>query len=248
MAGSVSVLASTLPAGCPTADELVESEQQSQALPGDPPMTQPESAPVPRRNPPPANEELIGQLPGDESIEDTSDPTDLDEPVASNPWADNVTLIMLDAAGAAQLDGDLANGAPVSDLSWAWTSNVACFTPAQGEFFEGNQVFYALAVRQPAGSILTITVTPDEDVEVSLYGYQTGTAGGYPVPPDVSRVNPCESSQASTISGPDPGEPESIEFHNPTSNEYNTFFAVCGDAVTGFAGGYTISVELIDAY
>lgn len=174
-----------------------------------------------------------------------SDDGDIDtEP--SNPWGDNVTLVAFSAYGTAELEGDLSDGAPLADLSWADDSNVACFTGPQFPFFKGNQVFYALESPQPAGSIVTITVTPDPDVEVSVYGY-TASATSYPLPP-MKYSTTCEASLGSTLTGPNPGVAESIEFHNPTGNEYNIFFAVSGDAYTGTAGHYEVIVELIDAY
>ncbi len=168
------------------------------------------------------------------------------DPEPVNPWGDDVTLVTFTADGIAELEGDLADGAPLADLSWADDSNVACFTWAQFPFFKGNQVFYALESPQPSGSIVKITVIPDSSVEVSLYGY-TASATSHPLPP--MRYNTvCEASLGSTLTGPNPGVAESIEFHNPTGNEYNIFFAVSGDAYTGTAGHYEVIVELIDAY
>ena len=74
-------------------------------------------------------------------------------------------------------------------------------------------------------------MTPDPDVEVNLYGYQTGTSNYY-LPPNIPSVVACEASfNASLSHEPNPGVTEAITFYNASdSNSYNIFFAVAGNS------------------
>lgn len=182
---------------------------------------------------------------GDDRIDSDRDgiPDACDAPV--NPWGDDVLLVDLDEDGVAEFEGDLSDGEPLNDLSWAHNVNVACWTALLDEYFVGNHVFYALRGVQPGHSILYIEVTPDSDVDVSLYAYTQATTE-YPVPPDVSRAN-CEADHA-PYSGPNPGETEDVEFHNPTNNSYNIFFAVAGGRTSDTSGSFRVKVRLISAY
>ena len=170
-----------------------------------------------------------------------------DEPTPPTGWLPETTVLTLDPQGVATAAGDLSFGRPICDLSFAWSGQVACFPETQVQHFQGNQVFYALKDPMPAKSIVTITVTPEPDVEVSLYGLQMGTTSFYQ-PPYVPTAVTCEESHATSLSHtPNPGVPESIELQNPGNNPYNVFFAVAGDDQTGLSGGYTVTVKLIES-
>ncbi len=157
-------------------------------------------------------------------------------------WPDSVTQIeVVDGVGGAR--GDLADGSCVN-LDWAQDAQIACFPSTRFDYFTGNHVFFALADPLPGRSVATITVTPDPDVEVSLYGYRDGT-GEFQVPPRIEGSTVCEASYPVAIGHqPNPGEPETIQFFSPGNNEYNIFFAVAGDADTGTSGRFAIDVQV----
>ena len=148
-------------------------------------------------------------------------------------WPASVTRI---EAGEV-VEGDLATGELV-DLDWADQSNVACFPATEFLNFEGNHVFYA--VEQPEGSVLSVTVTPDADVDVSVYMLQYGGGSRY-VPPEVPSAVTCEAGFDQTNDS-NPGEAESASV-TATTNPYTVLIGVAGPAgVT--AGAFQLSVDL----
>ena len=157
-------------------------------------------------------------------------------------WPGNVNLVALGSDLRESVSGDLSTGECVN-LEFA--EDNFCFPGTQDQHFEGNHVFYAIEEPMPPNSTMRITVTPDPDVEVSLYGYNKA-AGSIAVPPMVRSAVSCEASY--TLAGiehtPNPGEPEVIEFQNPTNNSYSVFFGVAGDRDTGTAGAYTVDIEM----
>ena len=64
-------------------------------------------------------------------------------------------------------------------------------------------------------------------MDLNLYGYQIGSQN-YFVPPYVPSAVSCEAAWPKGVGDTtNPGEPETIEFQNPTaSSYYNIFFAV----------------------
>lgn len=69
--------------------------------------------------------------------------------------------------------GNLSDGLPLTDLSWAWNSANACFPETQKQKFTGNHVLYTCVL--PAYSEMTVTVIPkDPKANFSVYAYQTG--------------------------------------------------------------------------
>ncbi len=178
-----------------------------------------------------------------------------------------MTRVGLDEAGETSLDGDLADGACTNlgfaddsdvaqvqgnldegqcvNLGFADDSDVACFPGTRFDYFEGNHVFYALDEPMPPRSVLDVTVTPADGVEVSAYGYMRG-ADVYEVPPNLLRAVTCEASYPIAIGHqPNPGEPETLHFENPThENSYNVLIAVAGDGLTGDAGAFDVDIEM----
>jgi len=149
-------------------------------------------------------------------------------------WPNSVTRI---EAGQV-IEGDLAEGETV-DLDWADQSSVACFPGTEFSNFEGNHVFYA--VEQPEGSELTVTVTPDEGTDVSIYLLQYGTSSRY-VPPEVPTAVTCEAGFDQTNDS-NPGEVESAMV-TATTNPYVVLIGVA--APTGVvAGSYQLQVEIL---
>jgi hypothetical protein len=159
-------------------------------------------------------------------------------------WPSSVTSIELDADGNGSVSGDLSSGSCMN-LGWAENSSVACYPSTRFDRFQGSHVMYALEEPIPPNSVLSITLTPDDDVDANLYGFQIG-ADSFMVPPAVPSVVSCEASYPSSpYGGLNPGEQEKIYFYNPSdSAAYNIFFAVAGP--TGVdAGGYELDVHLV---
>jgi hypothetical protein len=162
-------------------------------------------------------------------------------------WAPELTMIDLDAAGTAQIAGDLAAGAPPCTLDWADDASVACFPSNHDVHFAGNHVLYALSDPVPPASVLHVTVTPEPGVDVSLYGYWMGTTNFY-VPPFLPAVGACEASYPINIDqASNPDVPETLSFWNPGGNPYNYVLGVAGYGAEGISGGYTIDVEIIES-
>lgn len=158
-------------------------------------------------------------------------------------WPAAVSQIELDDEGHGEAAGDLADGSCVNH-GFANTSQVACFPATRNHMYEGNHVFYALSEPIPPRSVVTITAAPTDGGEISLYGLQAGE-NNFPVPPKV-HTGICEASYGPGVGGPpNPGEPETIRFFNPSDNfSYNIFFAVAGDAMTGEQGTFDVEVDL----
>ena len=161
-------------------------------------------------------------------------------------WPGSVTRLQVEN-GVAVAHADLADGHPQCTLDWASNSSVACFPATINDYYRGNHLFFALSAPPAPGSNVYVRVIPDDDVEVSLYGYRLGT-DRYMIPPLVPSVGQCEASNARTIfeHTPNPGVIESIEFYNPGANAYNYFFGVAGFADGQHEGRFTLEVEVQD--
>jgi hypothetical protein len=69
--------------------------------------------------------------------------------------------------------GNLSEGQPLTDLSWAWNSANACFPETQKQKFTGNHVFFTGII--PKYSEMTVTVIPeDKNANFSVYAYEIG--------------------------------------------------------------------------
>lgn len=91
--------------------------------------------------------------------------------------------------GTATVTGDLAEGAVLPDLSWAWSSQNACFVAAQQRKFSGRHVLYQ--TRLPARAEMTVRVTPDDpQANFSLYAY---SGSGEYIVPNLPRCVSCEA-------------------------------------------------------
>jgi len=90
-----------------------------------------------------------------------------------------------------EVKGDIKEGQILSSLRWAEQSSVACFPGTRFEMFNGNHVFYRIAL--PAASAMTITVTPKDNAQISLYALRQGTSD-QAIPPNVGSAISCEAS------------------------------------------------------
>ncbi len=76
---------------------------------------------------------------------------------------------------------NLNEGVFLKDLSWAWSSQNACFTEIQKTKFTGKHVFFTGII--PAHSITSIEVIPlDKKANFSIYGYQINLNEDFLVP------------------------------------------------------------------
>ena len=138
--------------------------------------------------------------------------------------------------------GNLSDGAPIEDLSWASTSSNACFPATQNSKFRGNHVLHGFSIRPY--SEVTVTVIPDKkDANFSLYGYQIG-ATSYRVVPDLPSCVSCEADHKWDYPkrGKTQDHTRSI-FFNSTTNPYNIFIGVVGADAGTNQGAYTLKIE-----
>ena len=90
-----------------------------------------------------------------------------------------------------KIEGNLVNGQPMSDLSWAWNSSVACFPELQKEKFTGNHVLYAIDL--PSYSNMDISLTPaSKGTDLSIYAYMVGSISESNLVPNLGRCVRCE--------------------------------------------------------
>lgn len=87
--------------------------------------------------------------------------------------------------------GDLSEGSPMSDLSWAWQSSVACFPKTQEMKFTGNHQLFQFEL--PARSEVEILLIPDDKKsDMSIYAYMIGVNSDAIVP-HLSSCIRCEA-------------------------------------------------------
>jgi hypothetical protein len=130
---------------------------------------------------------------------------------------------------------DLAEG-EVVDLAWASQSEVNCWPGNENTNFNGNHVFFATV--QPANSFLTVAVTPQPGVDVSMYLMQLSSDEA-PVPPNVDRALSCDYG-ADVQYDSNPGE---VEYFSTLGygTDVNVLIGVAG--ANGTTAG-TFEVEL----
>jgi hypothetical protein len=94
-----------------------------------------------------------------------------------------------EANATVSLTGNLSEGASMSDLSWAWDSQNACFVATKQHKFTGHHVLYQTEI--PTRSEMTIRVIPkDKNANLSLYAYSGGRGA---IVPNLSGCVSCEA-------------------------------------------------------
>lgn len=136
-----------------------------------------------------------------------------------------------------QTRGSIASGAAI-DLAWAADSSVACWPTTEDLNFDGHHVFYRL--RQPEQSLLSVTLQPDDGVDLSLYLLQFGV-GAEQLPPNVSQAVSCEAGYDQTRDR-NPGAAEDARL-TATTNAYDVLIGVAG-ANGATTGGFELTVAL----
>lgn len=160
-----------------------------------------------------------------------------------------VTPLTLPAnSNVGEISGNISNGQILSSLRWAEQSNVACFPGTRFEMFSGNHVLYRVAM--PAASSMTITVTPKDNAQISLYALRQGLAAAdQTVPPNVRSAISCEASYpiyanlpgGRTVKNKDDGT-RKVEYISVGSG-YSILIGVAG-AKGATEGDFTLKVEI----
>ncbi len=157
-------------------------------------------------------------------------------------WPADVKLIASKSNETVAATGDLASGKPMEDLSWASSSSNACFPATQNSKFRGNHVLFATTI--PARSIVTVSVTPENDsTDLSLYAYMMG-ADSFDLVPDLARCITCEADHKwdRPWKGKVQTSERHVEFQNPTQNTYNIVIGVSGPAAST-SGKFKVEVK-----
>jgi hypothetical protein len=158
-------------------------------------------------------------------------------------WPQQVKPVASQSNETVAVQGDLAEGSLMEDLSWAESSSNACFPATQNLKFRGNHVLYATTF--PARSILTVTLKPAaSDADMSLYGYMIGERM-FDVVPNLPRCITCEADHKwdRPWKGKTQTSERKISFQNPTMNTYNIVIGV--SAPKGITSGkYTVEIQV----
>ncbi|HMQ46706.1 MAG TPA: hypothetical protein PKA00_04155 [Saprospiraceae bacterium] len=135
-------------------------------------------------------------------------------------------------------EGDLSQGAVMNDLSWAWSSQNACFVSIRQDQFTGHHVLYATNL--PKYSTLTIRLQPaSKDDQMSLYAYSTGASWGHQFVPKLPSCVSCEAD----FQNPQSKSPTREVSLQAINNPYLVVIGVAG--AKGLSKGrYTLSLEL----
>ena len=89
------------------------------------------------------------------------------------------------------LKGNLNQGAPMDNLSWAWKITVGCFKSIQKNEFSGNHVFYSTTL--PPHTSIEIIVKPESrTTNFSVYAYLLD-ANDFSTVPDLKTCIACEA-------------------------------------------------------
>ena len=138
--------------------------------------------------------------------------------------------------------GNLLNGAEMSSLSWASSSQNACFPATQNKKFNGNHVLYHTTI--PANSEMFITIIPnDKNANMSIYAYTVGTSN-YSVPPSLSTCVSCEAEHKWDYpkKGKTQDHTRTIRL-NAINNPYNVVIGIAGaDGLK--KGAFKIKIDL----
>ena len=141
-----------------------------------------------------------------------------------------------------KFEGRLENGKFLEDLSWATSSQIACWPSIRDVEFQGKHVGYWFDL--PDHSVATITVTPKHsNSRINIYGYTSFDLQR--VPPNITYAQSCEASHPTWVGEPnfnEPAKPQSIQL-NTVSSRTMVYFAVAG-AKNITSGEYTVTIEI----
>jgi hypothetical protein len=134
--------------------------------------------------------------------------------------------------------GDLSEGVPIHDLSWAWSSQNACFVAPRASSFNGNHLLYLTEL--PPNTELTITLqAEDEQSDLSLYAY-SHAGSEYKLVPGLTSCVSCEADFAFGLAkGKSPSRTVSLRAVN---NPYKVVIGVAG-AQSLDKGSFTLTLS-----
>lgn len=105
---------------------------------------------------------------------------------------DHLEWLEISSDGPVSFSGDLSEGYTINDISWAWSSAVACFPQTQSRKFTGHHVLYAFDL--PAFTEMEIWLVPeDQNANFSIYTYMVGTISDANTVPNLSSCIRCEA-------------------------------------------------------
>jgi hypothetical protein len=154
-----------------------------------------------------------------------------------------ITTIEPVANGEVSYKGDLSQGQPLADLSWAWSSANACFPETQKQKFTGNHVFFSGII--PKHSEMTVTVIPDDaTANFSVYAYEMGVTRDDLVP-NLSSCIRCEADHKwdRPVRGKTQDHTRTVTDLVAINTPYKVIIGVTG--ANGLAsGGFTLKVSM----
>ena len=163
---------------------------------------------------------------------------------AKAQWSSNVTVININEKDSTVVQGDLAKGSIMKDLSWAWSSSNACFPGTQATKFKGNHVFFA--VTMPKRCEMFISVTPtDTNGDLSIYAYRIGAAD-YNLVPDLSSCITCEADHKwdGNWKNRVQTSERKVSFQNPGQENYNILIGVSAPAGVS-TGQFNLKIKFV---
>ncbi len=154
----------------------------------------------------------------------------------------DVKYIASKANSTVSVNGNLSQGKLINDLSWAWSSSVACFPGTQKSKFTGNHVLYS--TKLPRKAIMYITVIPkNKNANFSIYAYSIGTTN-YATVPNMRSCVSCEAEHKWDYpkKGKTQNHTRTVRL-NAINNPYNVVIGVVGaDGLQ--KGDYTLEIKL----
>ena len=154
----------------------------------------------------------------------------------------NVTTLNVVPNQEFSVKGNLSSGEMMSDLSWASSSQIACFPATQNTKFTGNHVLYSMKIPEHAEVFITV-IPDDERANFSIYAYSIGTTN-YSTVPDLARCVSCEAEHKWDYpkKGKTQNHTRTVRL-NAITKPYNIVIGVVG-AEGLVTGGYTLKIDL----
>lgn len=133
--------------------------------------------------------------------------------------------------------GNLSTGEILDDLSWAWSSSMACFVEPGKSWFKGNHVFYQIDLPTQSTIDIYLNATNASD-DIAIYAYSKG-AGSTTIPPNITSCVSCEAAPSNST----PINGEKHLYLNATTNPYSVIIGVAG-AESLTTGEFTITIDV----
>lgn len=160
----------------------------------------------------------------------------------SQSFSQTPQFIEVQKNAVTEVQGDLANGSIMEDLSWAWSSSNACFPETRVDRFTGSHVLYSCDL--PKYTEYEITVIPeDEDANFSIYAYQVGQVDESNTVPNLPSCIRCEAEfkWAYKRRGKTQDHTRTVKDILAINNPYQVVIGVVGaEGLT--SGGYTLRI------